>query len=31
MKVEHEWHKEGQFVRGTFDKTDLSYPVLGLR
>jgi hypothetical protein len=31
MKVEHEWHKDGQFVRGAFDKTDLSYPVLGLR
>jgi SnoaL-like domain len=31
MKVEHEWHKDGQFVCGTFDKTDPSYPVLGLR
>ena len=30
MKVEHEWHKDGKFVCGTFDKTDLSYPVLGL-
>lgn len=29
-RVEKVWHEDGTFVRGTFDKKDPSYPVLGL-
>lgn len=30
LKVENEWHERGLFVQGTFDKSDVSYRVLGL-
>jgi hypothetical protein len=30
MRVENEWHADGTFVCGTYDRNDLSYPVLGL-
>lgn len=29
-RVEDEWHARGEFVQGTWDKTDKSYAVLGI-
>jgi hypothetical protein len=30
LKVEDEWHARGEFVQGTWDKTDPSYKTLGI-
>lgn len=30
-RIEKQWHPDGQFVRGSFDRGDPSYRVLGIR